>query len=70
MTAKTKEEHVIRLSKIDDERRVTTPAMCKMHFIKQPMKVTKASKQYLYDDLGRSNQLLAMPGQCAGNDEQ
>ena len=52
MNSKNK-DYIIRLNKIDEERKTTAPTMCKMHFMKQPMKVSKANKQYLFDELGK-----------------
>ena len=44
-------DFVIRFSSINEEKKLTSP-MCKMHFAKQPMKISKGDKQYLYDEIG------------------
>lgn len=44
-------EYVLRLDAIEDERKMVAP-ICKVHFAKQPMKLRKARKQYLFDDSG------------------
>lgn len=45
-------EYVLHLDTVENERKLVAP-MCKMHFAKQPMKVQKAKKQYIFDDAGK-----------------
>lgn len=44
-------DYVLRLNQIQDDRRVVAP-MCKTHFAKQPMRIEKGVKQYVYDATG------------------
>lgn len=62
MAATKGKDYVLRLNGIQEERRMVAP-ICKTHFGKQPMKIARGMKQYVFDDQGKSklNDSLCSP---------